>query len=65
MAYFDSQKDTHITVDVSPVGLPAILSQATTGKNDEKVEAYSSRALTDVEKRYAQTEREALAIVWE
>ena len=27
MAYFDMQKDTYITVDASPVGLSAILSQ--------------------------------------
>ncbi len=64
MAYFDMQKDTYITVDASPVGLSAILSQKTPGKDDEKVVAYASRALTAVEKRYAQTEREALAIVW-
>ena len=64
MAYFDMQKDTYITVDASPVGLSAILSQKTPGKDDEKVVAYASRALTAVEKRYAQTEREVLAIVW-
>ncbi len=64
MAYFDMQKDTFITVDASPVGLSAILSQKTPGKDDEKVVAYASRALTAVEKRYAQTECEALAIVW-
>ncbi len=64
MAYFDMQKDTYITVDASPVGLSAILSQKNPGKDDEKVVAYASRAWTAVEKRYAQTEREALAIVW-
>ncbi len=64
MAYFDVNKDTVITVDASPVGISAILSQKTKGKDDNKVISYASRALTDVEKRYAQTEREALAIVW-
>ena len=64
MAYFDTQKDTYITVDASPVGISAILSQKTKGNDNEKVVSYASRALTDVEKRYSQTEKEALAIVW-
>jgi hypothetical protein len=64
MAYFDTQKDTYVTVDVSPVGISAILSQKTKGMEDDKVISYASRALTDVEKRYSQTEKEALAIVW-
>jgi hypothetical protein len=52
-----------VVVDVSPVGLGAILVQ-----HDEqgilKVIAFASRALTVVEQRYCQTEREALACVW-
>ena len=58
MAYFDPQLDTEIEVDASPVGLAGILTQA------GKVIAYGSRSLTDVETRYSQTEREALAVVW-
>ena len=64
MAYFDKDKVTYVTVDASPVGVSAILSQKTKDKNDEKVVAYASRALTEVEKRYSQTEKEALAIIW-
>ena len=65
MAYFSKHKDTFITVDASPVGLSAILSQKTKGRDDdEKVIAYASRSLTDTEMRYSQTEKEALAIVW-
>lgn len=60
MAYFDpkEQTDTVLSVDASPVGLGSVLMQ------NGKVIAYASRALTDVEKRYSQTKREALSIVW-
>jgi flagellar capping protein FliD len=65
MAYFSKHKDTFITVDASPVGLSAIPSQKTKERDDdEKVIAYESRAVTDTEMRYSQTEKEALAIVW-
>ena len=60
MAYFDTQKDTYITVDASPVGISAILSQKTTGQDNDKVISCVSRALTQVERRYSQTEKEAL-----
>ena len=61
---FDKDKVTYVTVDASPVGVSAILSQKTKDKNDEKVVAYASGALTEVEKRYSQTEKEALATIW-
>ena len=64
MSYVDKNKDTYVLVDASPVGLCAILSQKSKESDDEKVVAYASRALTDVEKRYSRTEKEALAIVW-
>ncbi len=64
MAYFDPNKETELVTDASPSGLSAILMQNTPGKDDKCVVAYASRALTDVERRYSQTEREALAIVW-
>ena len=64
MGYFDLSKDTYVTVDASPVGVSAILSQCTSGSNDHKVIAYASRSLSAVESRYSQTEKEALSIVW-
>ena len=45
-------------VDASPVWLAAILTQ------QGKIIAYASKALSEVEQRYCQTEREVLAIVW-
>lgn len=64
MAYFDPTKQTELTTDASPWGLSAILSQKTPGNDDRRIVAYVSRSLSVVEKKYSQTEREALAIVW-
>ena len=38
--------------------------QNTHGIKDRQVFAYASGALTDVERRYSQTEREALEVDW-
>lgn len=62
MAYFYPNRETELIVDASPVGLGAILLQK--DKKRKHIIAYASRALSDVERRYSQTEREALAIVW-
>ena len=65
IAYFDPNKETHLIVDASPVGLGACLAQKVRETKDEyKVVAYASRSLSPTECRYAQTEREALSIVW-
>ena len=58
MPYFSPYKETKILVDASPVGNAGILVQ------DDQPIVYGSRALSDVESRYSQTEREALAVVW-
>ena len=58
MAYFDASKPTTIIVDASPFGLGALLTQ------DGRVISYASRALSSVESRYSQTEREMLAVIW-
>ena len=64
LGYFDPNNHTELIVDASPVGLGAILTQSDITSGSSKIIAYASRALSDVEKRYSQTEREALAIVW-
>ena len=58
LAYFDTSKTSEILVDASPVGVAGLISQ------EGKPVCYASRALSPVEQRYSQTEREALAIVW-
>ena len=57
-AYFEVGKDRKVLVYASPVGLAALLVQ------EGRVVSYASRSLSDVETRYSQTEREALAVVW-
>ena len=61
LVFFDTKLHTELVVDASPAGVGAILSQI---QQDGKVRpvAYASRALTAVETRYSQTEREALSI---
>ena len=62
MAYFKNDCQTRIISDAGPSGLGAVLTQL---QNEKwQVIAYASRALTDVEKRYSQTEKEALGLVW-
>ena len=58
MSYFNPAQDTKVIADTSPVGRRGLLLQ------DRKVISYASRALSDVESRYSQIEREVLAIVW-
>ena len=58
MACFNPAKQTEVLVDASPVGVGAILAQ------EGKIIAYASRALTDAEQRYSQTDREMLAVVF-
>ncbi|XP_055589952.1 uncharacterized protein LOC129742133 [Uranotaenia lowii] len=54
-----------VITDASPVALGAVLVQFEgINDNDPRVICYASKSLTATEKRYCQTEREALAIVW-
>lgn len=62
LAYFDKSAKTKVVTDASPVGIGAILIQEKDGI--DRPVYYASRSLTQVERRYSQTEREALAIVW-
>lgn len=57
MAYFNPAKSTKLLVDASPMGLGAVLTQ------EGRIISYARKGLSDVEKRYSQTEKEAFAIV--
>ena len=56
LRFFDVQKPVTISCDASPTGLGGVLLQ------DKRPVAYASRSLTDAESRYAQIEKELLAV---
>ncbi len=62
LGFFDVNAKTQVIADASPYGLGAVLVQIQ--NNEPRVITYASRSLTPVERRYSQTEREALALVW-
>ena len=63
LALFDPSRDTIVSADASSFGLGEILLQRQADGERCPV-AYASRAMTPTEQRYAQIEKEALAIVW-
>lgn len=62
LGYYNIEDRTQVYADAGPVGLGAVLVQI----NDDgpRAIAYASKSLSDTEKRYCQTEKEALALVW-
>ena len=62
LGYFDKDAKTLIITDACPVGLGAVLIQEQQGV--KRIISYASKSLSDGEKHYSQTEKEALAIVW-
>ncbi|KAJ3639202.1 hypothetical protein Zmor_004072 [Zophobas morio] len=62
LGFFDPRCKSTIIADASPYGIGAVLVQMQNG--GEKIIEYASRALTDADKKYSQTEKEALSLVW-
>lgn len=63
LGFFDPADQTAVMADASPYGLGAVLIQ-TDSENEHRIISYASKSLTDTERRYCQTEKEALALVW-
>lgn len=63
LGFFDPKDVTILVADASPSGLGAVLMQEDHLKR-RRVIAYASKSLTDLERKYFHTEKEALALVW-
>ena len=63
LALYDPEKETMMSSDASSFGLGAVLMQKQPSGEMRPV-AYASRSMTETERRYAQIEKEALAITW-
>lgn len=63
LALYDPNRSTELAADASSYGIGAVLSQQQPGGEYRPV-AYISRALSPTEQRYAQIEKEALALTW-
>lgn len=63
LGYYNVHDRTQVYADASPVGLGAVLIQFNKD-GIPRVISYASKSLSDTEKRYCQTEKEALALVW-
>lgn len=62
LGYFNPSDETLLITDASPFGLGAILVQIK--DNNPRTISCISKSLADHEKKYCQTEKECLAIIW-
>ena len=62
LAHYNPQCEVKISADASSFGLGAALLQKE--NNEWRPVAFASRRMTETEQRYAQIEKEALAIIW-
>ena len=63
LAAFDPSLETTVSADASSYGIGGVLLQKQK-KGEIRPVAYISRAMTPTEQRYAQIEKEALALTW-
>lgn len=64
LTLLDPEKHTVVSGNASSYSVGAVLRQCQEDGSFFKPVAYASRTLTDTERRYAQVEKEGLAVVW-
>ncbi|XP_046391596.1 uncharacterized protein K02A2.6-like [Ischnura elegans] len=63
LALYETNRPTRILADSSSHGLGAVIEQLQPD-NEWRATSFASRALTETERRYAQLEKEVLALTW-
>ena len=61
LGYYDKNAKTQVIADASPYGLAEILLQEQNG--EKRIICNASRTLSEIERRYSQTEKEVLDLV--
>ncbi|KAF6035044.1 hypothetical protein EB796_006640 [Bugula neritina] len=63
LSHYDESQTLVLATDASSYGVGAVLSQQDADGNETPI-AYSSKTLTETQKKYSQIEREALSIIY-
>lgn len=63
LGFYRVEDRTAVIADASPHGVGALLVQYNQD-NEHRVVSFASKSLTETERKYCQTEKKALAIVW-
>ena len=63
LARYEPEKETVVSADASSFGLGAVLMQEQPS-GEMRPMTYAGRSMSETERRYAQTEKVALAFTW-